>query len=193
MRGPALEQAKALAGQYVAYVRAYDEQLAGQHIALQPGALPSAQQPDQLKVWQQQRVRLRRSSFAPALADLGFAADDAALANAIADLRERGETPAVPDQEADSNTLRARRLHPPAQDLSRDADLAEVFAQATLTYQDAAAGERQWRERFLNYRAAAARLQATDPAQRQQQLATLQQKIFPTERERIRARASGVE
>lgn len=194
VRGPALEQAKALAGQYVAYVRAYDEQLASQHIALQPGAQPSAQQLDQLTVWQQQRVRLRRSSFAPALADLWFADDDAALANAIADLRERAEASAAsPEQEADSNTLRARRLHNPAQDVSRDADLADIFAQATTTYQDAVAGERQWRERFMNYRTAAARLQVADPVQRRQQLSALQQQIFPTERERIRARASGIE
>jgi lipase chaperone LimK len=194
VRGPALEQAKALAGAYVAYVRAYDEQLAGQHIALQPGALPSPQQLDQLAVWQQQRARLRRSSFASALADLWFAADDAALANAIADLRERGEaTATASDQEPDSNTLRARRLHNPAQDVARDAELADVFAQATTTYQDAAAAERQWRERFLNYRAAAARVQVSDPAQRQRQLDLLQQQIFPTERERIRARASGIE
>jgi len=199
VRGPALEQAKALASAYVAYVRAHDEQLASQHITLQPGALPSAQQLEQLAAWQQQRVRLRRSSFAPALADLWFAADDAALADAITDLRARGDAASNPagatatDQEPDSNTLRARRLHNPAQDAARDADLAEVFAQATLSYQDAAAGERQWRERFLNYRAAAARLQVSDPAQRQQQLGALQQKIFPTERERIRARASGIE
>jgi len=196
VRGPALEQVKVLAGQYVAYVRAYDDLLARQNIQLQPGALPSAQQLEQLAVWQQQRVRLRRSSFAPALADLWFADDDAALANAITDLRERGEASAnatASDQEPDSNTLRARRLHNPAQDDARNAELADLFAQATITYQDAATGERQWRERFLNYRNAAARLQGTDPAQRQRQLDALQQQIFPTERERIRARASGIE
>jgi lipase chaperone LimK len=196
VRGPALEQAKTLAGQYLAYVRAYDEQLSSQHIALQPGALPSMQQLEQLAIWQQQRLRLRHSSFTTALADLWFADDDAALANAIADLRERGEASAnatAPDQEPDSNTLRARRLHNPAQDAARDTELAELFTQATTTYQDAAAGERQWRERFLTYRNAAARLQAPDAAQRQQQLSALQQQIFPTERERIRARASGIE
>jgi len=199
VRGPALEQAKALASQYVAYVRAYDDLLARQSIMLPPGALPSAQQLEQLAVWQQQRVRLRRSSFAPALADLWFAADDAALANAIAELRERGEAStsaaasALADQEPDSNTLRARRLHNPAQDQARDAELADLFTEATTTYQNAAIGERQWRERFLNYRTAAARLQVSDPVQRQRQLDALQQQIFPTERERIRARASGIE
>ena len=195
VRGAALEQSQALAGQYVAYVRAHDDLLSRQHIALQPGALPNAQQLEQLAVWQQQRSRLRRSSFAPALAELWFAADDAALEQAIADLRARDSATvaAAADQEPDSNTLRAQRLHNPAQDAARDAELAELFAQAATSYQEAADAERRWRAHFLSYRSAAARLPASDAVQRQQQLDTLQRQIFPSEAERIRARASGVE
>jgi lipase chaperone LimK len=196
VRGPALEQAIALTGQYVAYVRAHDELLSGQHIALAAGALPGEQQLDQFDVWQQQRARLRRSGFGPALADLWFGVDDAALRDAIAELRTRASVAAAPSaavQEPDSNTLRAQRLHNPAQDSAHDAELAELFAQALTSYQNAADAERQWRDRFQNYRNAAARLPAREPAERQRQLDALQRQIFPTERERIRARAGGIE
>ncbi len=197
--GLALQQVQALALQYLAYVRAYDELLSAQHISLTPGTLPNSQQLNQLIVWQQQRARLRSSSFAPALADLWFGADDSTLLDAIAELRARSSevdgtgTSSAASQESESNMLRAQRMHNPEQDRARDAELSELFAQSTTTYQDAAAAETRWRERYLNYRNAASRLQAREPAERRRQLEALQHQIFPTESERIRARASSIE
>ncbi|MES2160763.1 MAG: hypothetical protein V4476_06370 [Pseudomonadota bacterium] len=197
--GAAGAQAKTLAARYAAYMRAHDELLAGQRIALAGGA-PTAQQVEQLATWQQQRARLRQSSFGPALAGLWFGADDAELAQALAGLRERAAPAAIPaaadggEAEPDSNTLRERRLHGATRDAARDNDNSELLATATLSYEAAAGEERQWRTHYLRYRADAARLSAAPGSDaRRLQLDALQARHFPTERERIRARASGIE
>jgi hypothetical protein len=197
--GPANVQAKTLANRYVAYVRAYDSLLANQRIALAAGVAPTPQQVEQLAVWQQQRARLRLSTFGPVMAGLWFSADDDELAQAVANLRE--SSGAVPpagadsaDAEPDSNTLRERRLHGATRDAARNSDNAELLERATQSYEAAAAEERQWRAHFLRYRADAGRVvDAPGTESRKRQLEALQAQIFPTERERIRARASGVE
>lgn len=190
-------QARSLADRYVAYVRAYDELLARQRIALQAGVAPTQQQVEQLAVWQQQRARLRQSTFGPVLADLWFGADDAELAQAVAELRAHTDAaPAADGNEAepDSNTLRERRLHGATREAARASDNAELLASVTLSYEAAAAEERDWRAHYLRYRSDAGRLVAAPGSDaRRQQLEALQAQIFPTERERIRARASGIE
>src|SRR5471030_403806 len=198
--GAAGAQAKKLASRYAAYARAHDELLASQRIALAGDAVPTAQQVDQLATWQQQRARLRQSSFGPALAKLWFGADDAELAHALAGLREHATPGAGPaateagEAEPDSNTLRERRLHGATRDAARDNDNSELLAAATLSYEAAAGEERQWRAHYLRYRADAARLSAAPGSDaRRRQLDALQAQLFPTERERIRARASGIE
>lgn len=190
-------QAKTLAGRYVAYVRAYDELLAAQRIALQAGVAPTPQQVEQLAVWQQQRARLRLSTFGPVMAGLWFGDDDADLAQAVTELRERTNIAANTsgadgnDAESDSNTL--RRLHAATRD-ARSIDNAELLARATQSYEAAAGEEREWRAHYLRYRADAARLaEAPGSEARKRQLELLQAHIFPSERERIRARASGIE
>lgn len=196
--GAAGAQAKTLAARYAAYLRAHDELLASQRIALSAGAAPSPQQVEQLATWQQQRARLRLSSFGPVIAKLWFGADDAELAQAVADLRQRAAPSTDPNPadgnqaEADSNTLRERRLHGVTRDAVRDSDSGELLAGATQSYEAAAGEEREWRAHYLRYRADAGRLPAAGAARRAQ-LEALQARIFPTERERIRARASGIE
>lgn len=218
--GAAGEQARTLAARYTAYMRAYDELLASQRITLAPGAAPTAQQVEQLATWQQQRARLRQSTFGPAIAGRWFGAEDTELAQAVADLRARTNantgagagagagadagagagagagTGAASGNEAgsESNTLRERRLHDATWDAARDTDTGELLARVTQSYEAAAGEERTWRAHYLRYRADAALLTAaagTDA--RRRQLDALQTRIFPTERERIRARASGIE
>ncbi|WP_158568863.1 MULTISPECIES: lipase secretion chaperone [unclassified Duganella] len=194
--GAAGEQAGTLAARYTAYMRAHDELLASQRIALAAGSAPTAQQVEQLATWQQQRARLRQSTFGPAIAGRWFGADDAELAQAVADLRARADASAGGGNEADpdSNTLRERRLHDATWVATRDTDTGELLARATQSYEAAAGEERAWRAHYLRYRADAALLTAaagTDA--RRRQLEALQARIFPNERERIRARASGIE
>ncbi|WP_332854192.1 hypothetical protein [Duganella sp. S19_KUP01_CR8] len=198
--GPAATQAKTLATRYAAYVRAHDELLASQRIALPSGAAPSPQQVEQLATWQQQRARLRLSSFGPATANLWFGADDAGLAQAVAELREQAATGANSNAadaggaEPDSNTLRERRLHGATRDAVRDSDTSELLAGATQSYEAVAGEERAWRAHYLRYRADAGRLAAAPGSEaRRLQLEALQRQNFPSERERIRARASGIE
>ncbi|MCU6499983.1 hypothetical protein LPN04_19490 [Rugamonas sp. A1-17] len=195
--GAAGDQARTLATRYAAYVRAHDELLASQRIALIAGAAPTPQQVEQLATWQQQRARLRQSTFGPAIANRWFGADDAELAQAVADLRARASasTNAAGDEaEADSNTLRERRLHDATWEAARDNDTSDLLARATQSYEAAAGEERAWRAHYLRYRADAGLLTAaagTDA--RRRQLEALQARIFANERERIRARASGIE
>ncbi|MYN20609.1 hypothetical protein GTP81_28100 [Rugamonas sp. FT107W] len=195
--GAAGEQARTLATRYTAYMRAHDELLASQRIALAAGAAPTPQQVEQLATWQQQRARLRQSTFGPAIASRWFGADDAELAQAVADLRARASAStnaAGNEAEPDSNTLRERRLHDATWEAARDTGTGELLARATQSYEAAAGEERTWRAHYLRYRADAALLTAaagTDA--RRRQLDALQARIFPTERERIRARASGIE
>jgi len=198
VNGPAGEQARTLAARYTAYMRAYDELLASQRIALAADAAPTAQQVEQLATWQQQRARLRQSTFGPAIASRWFGADDAELAQAVADLRTRTNANAGAaagnETEPDSNTLRERRLHDATWEAARDTDTGDLLARATQSYEAAAGEERDWRAHYLRYRADAALLTAaagTDA--RRRQLEALQTRIFPNERERIRARASGIE
>ncbi|GJI98405.1 hypothetical protein RugamoR57_51230 [Duganella caerulea] len=196
--GAAGEQARTLATRYTAYMRAHDELLAGQRIALAAGSAPTPQQVEQLATWQQQRARLRQSTFGPAIASRWFGADDAELAQAVADLRARANAGAGAatgnEAEPDSNTLRERRLHDATWEAARDTDTGELLARATQSYESAAGEERDWRALYLRYRADAALLTATAGTDaRRRQLEALQARIFPNERERIRARASGIE
>jgi lipase chaperone LimK len=193
----AAAQAEALLADYVRYVRAHDELLARQQLTLAPGALPDGPQTEKLAVWQAQRARLRQASFKPALLQAWFGDDDDALADAVAELRSRaGASAAATDGEPDSNTLRQQRLHGATQQAARDAELAELVRDATRSYESAAAQERQWRVRYARYRAAVSQLQGeagAPGAARRRQLEALRVELFPTEAERIRARASGIE
>lgn len=204
--GAAGEQARTLVARYTAYMRAHDELLASQRIALAAGAAPTAQQVEQLATWQQQRARLRQSTFGPAIASRWFGADDAELAQAVTDLRAStgagmgvgagtsAGAGAGNEAEPDSNTLRERRLHDATWQAARDTDTGDLLARATQSYEAAAGEERDWRTHYLRYRADAALLTAiagTDA--RRRQLEALQARTFPNERERIRARASGIE
>ncbi|MES2118681.1 MAG: hypothetical protein V4578_26170 [Pseudomonadota bacterium] len=196
----AAAQAEALLAPYVSYVRAHDELLARQQLALAPGALPDAQQTERLAIWQAQRARLRQASFKPALLRAWFGDDDDALADAVAELRSRAgagaAAAAAADGEGDSNTLRQQRLHGATQQAARDAELAELVGDATRSYESAAAQERQWRVRYARYRTAVSQLQGEEGAPgaaRRRKVEALRAELFPTEAERIRARASGIE
>lgn len=194
----AAAQAEALLAPYVSYVRAHDELLARQQLALAPGALPDAQQTERLAVWQAQRARLRQASFKPPLLQAWFGDDDDALADAVAELRSRAgaAAAAAADGEGDSNTLRQQRLHGATQQAARDAELAELVRDATFSYESAAAQERQWRVRYARYRTAVSQLQGEEGAPgaaRRRKVEALRAELFPTEAERIRARASGIE
>jgi lipase chaperone LimK len=199
----AAAQAEALLTPYVAYVRTQDELLARQQFALAPGALPDAQQTERLAVWQAQRARLRQASFAPGLRQAWFGDEDDALADAVAELRNRyaSGSGAEPDGsaqagEADSNALRQQRLHGATEQAARDAELAELARDATVSYESAAAQERLWRVRYARYRMAVSELQgaASGPGEaRRRKLEALRAELFPTAAERLRARASGIE
>lgn len=214
LTGPAGAQAEALLQTYLGYVRAHDELLAHQQLALAPDALPDTQQLERLAVWQAQRARLRQGSFSPALLQAWFGGDDSALADALAELRARhGDTADNAgndsEAEADTNTLRQRRLHGAAQQAARDNEIVALLHDATLSYAAAAAQERQWRANFARFRAAATQLgdgdgdgggggsgngsAGNEREARQRKLEALRVAIFPTEAERIRARASGIE
>ncbi|MBA5604991.1 hypothetical protein H3H36_06390 [Duganella sp. FT3S] len=208
----AAAQAEALLAPYVAYIRAHDDLLARQQLTLAPGAVPDAQQTERLATWQEQRARLRQQSFPPALQRAWFGDDDDVLADAVAELRARNAdtgsatdaashagrpgSGGAADAEPDSNTLRQQRLHGATEQAARDAELAEVARDATRSYETAAAEERQWRVHYARYRAAASQLQgdAASPGDaRRRKLAALRTELFPTEGERLRARASGIE
>ncbi|MBA5635965.1 hypothetical protein H3H37_02745 [Duganella sp. LX20W] len=207
----AAAQAEALLTPYVAYIRAHDDLLARQQLALAPGAVPDAQQTERLAIWQAQRARLRQQSFTPALQRAWFGDDDDVLADAVAELRVRDADPragadasshggrpgsGAADAEADSNTLRQQRLHGATEQAARDAELAELARDATRSYEAAAAEERQWRLRYARYRTAVSQLQgdAASPGEaRRRKLDALRAELFPTEGERLRARASGIE
>lgn len=204
----AAAQAEALLMPYLAYVRAHDELLARQLLTLALGAVPDAQQTERLANWQAQRARLRQQHFTAALQRAWFGDDDEVLAEAVAELRVRDAdanasaragrpgSGATADGEADSNTLRQQRLHGATEQAARDAELAEVARDATRSYEAAAADERQWRLRYARYRAAVSQLQgdaAIPGAARRRKLEALRTELFPTEGERLRARASGIE
>ncbi|MBA5686820.1 hypothetical protein [Rugamonas apoptosis] len=201
-------QAEALLTPYLAYVRAHDELLARQQLTLASGAVPDAQQTERLANWQAQRARLRQQNFPAVLQRAWFGDDDEVLLEAVAELRVRdGDTSARAgrpgsgfgsdsDAETDSNTLRQQRLHGTTAQAARDAELAEVVRDATRSYETAAAEERQWRLHYARYRAAAGQLQgdAASPGEaRRRKLEALRTELFPTEGERLRARASGIE
>jgi lipase chaperone LimK len=200
-------QAETLLTPYVAYIGSHDDLLARQQLALAPGAVPDAPQTERLANWQAQRTRLRQQSFSPALQRAWFGDDDEVLADAVAELRARAATNAAArggragsgaadDAEPDSNTLRQQRLHGATEQTARDAELAGIVRDATRSYEAAAAEERQWRAHFARYRAAVAQLQGDDAgpgAARRRRIEALRTELFPTEAERIRARASGIE
>lgn len=200
-------QAEALLTPYVAYIRSHDDLLARQQLMLASGAVPDAAQTERLGNWQAQRARLRQQFFSPALQRAWFGDDDEVLADTVAELRARAATNAAAhggrpgsgtgdDTEPDSNTLRQQRLHGVTEQTARDAELAGIVRDATRSYDAAAAEERQWRAHYARYRAAVGQLQGEDAspgAARRRRIEALRTELFPTEAERIRARASGIE
>lgn len=195
-------QAEALLTPYLAYIRSHDDLLARQQLTVTPGAVPDAQQTERLANWQAQRARLRQQSFSPALQRAWFGDDDEVLADAVAELRARAAATSsttassADDAEPDSNTLRQQRLHGATEQAARDAELADIVRDATRSYEAAAADERQWRIHYARFRAAVDQLQgdtASPGAARRRRIAALCNELFPTEAERNRARASGIE
>jgi lipase chaperone LimK len=126
-------QALALVPSYVDYLTAHDALLARQQLKLAPGAALDAGYVERLANWQSQRARLRQSTLPAAATQAWFTDDDAQLSDAIDALRARARPDAGIDDgsEADSNTLRARRLHDVSQDQALDARISERLAQAT--------------------------------------------------------------
>lgn len=197
----AYTEAAQIVRNYLTYLEAHDQLLARESI---PAPTPESGAPpmdlDRITAWVAQRARLRQSILGIQVAQVWYDDDEAQTQQTLLAMRQRGigSTQAItvdtdPLQRG-ANALLAMRVKGASQETQR-AHIAGQFGEPAAQRFDALESEeRAWQARFAQYRSAADRITRQSdiaPAERTRQIEILLAQTFPSDPERLRARALG--
>ncbi|HEX7644361.1 MAG TPA: hypothetical protein VF472_19310 [Burkholderiaceae bacterium] len=173
----AAAQAQEIASHYQSYMQAHDALLASQNLATHDA--------ERIANWREQRDRLRLGMLGEAVVQAWYPDEDNRFAQAIEQLRERG---------ANVTQTLATGGHNLSGQEQDDNQMLDTIADETKSYSARRQEELAWAEHFQTYVTAATQIKQQPGLsfmEKENQLRAELVKLFPSERQRQRARDMG--